>query len=124
MFIVDFDIQANGNESFPFFWAQETGSSVDVTGASLLMHVKKIRSEGSPSRPRTVDRVVALELSTSNGRIQIGDGVASTFIVTFPRHGLAPGRYAYDVLLIRSGSPDVIMGGTITVSEGITEMTP
>ena len=120
MFIVDFNLMSNDDETCPFLWLQRNGTPVDVATATFLMHVKRIRREQTALQPQAVDREVALALSSDNGLV-LGPDEGTTFSLVFPRGALAPGRYAYDLVMASGSVRDVIMRGDITVSRGITE---
>ena len=85
-------------------WKDSTGSLIDLTGYSAEMVI----------RERTTAAPVALTLSTSNGRITLGDaaGTIDLLIADEDTANLDEGHYTYTLELTSSGGivERVLMG--------------
>jgi hypothetical protein len=83
--------------------------ALDISEASFRMQL----------REQATSADVWANLSLGAG-LAIDDGPGGLLSVLQPAHALRPGRYVYDLVMIRAGVPDVIVEGVITVTSGVT----
>lgn len=89
----------------------EDGSSVDLSGMALRMHVRA-----------AADGPLLLEFSTENGRIIITDAASGTLTLDAPKDAigaLTPGTYLHDLAIHDSGNA-VLWAGTFKILPQIT----
>lgn len=109
----DFEIEQGASLIKPIVWKDANGLAVNLTGYTAKMQIRK--SVSSPD--------VLLELSTSNGRIDIvsGTGTITLLINAATSAAITWSSGVYDLELTSSGGLVTrLMQGTITVSKEVT----
>ena len=112
-------LYSNGDRIIPCTWLSAGRKPVDVSGASIVAQVKR----------RIGDVVPVVELTTSNGLIEITDAAAGKFQMTFPAAltagvlGSAPKviDLLLDVVATRPGAGPANLGRTtVNLYRGVT----
>ncbi|HEY8356696.1 MAG TPA: hypothetical protein VIL30_04465 [Ramlibacter sp.] len=93
---------------------ENNGDPVDLTGSAFRAQLRT-----------TADTLaVALDASTSNGRMVIADapgGILSWNVAPEVLEDMEPGTYVYDIVWTTPGGvEDTIVDGTITLKRGVT----
>lgn len=87
------------------------GSPVDLTGASIRMHLRRLRG----------DRFAAMEFSTADSTITIDDAAGGVFTVVGRIVSISVGTYVYDVeVTLASGSVRTVLTGCWTITPDVT----
>lgn len=111
MFRMKFEVRTNADTLCRFKWVDAAGQAIDLTGATLALHVKKSVDDSTP----------ALSLTTQNGLIQHETSSSGTFLLHFPKNSLRAGQYYFD--LVRTDPDQIrttISFGEINVVKGVT----
>ncbi|PHP68173.1 hypothetical protein CSC94_05850 [Zhengella mangrovi] len=111
MIEADITITNNADWSIPLIFTDEaTGASYDFTGDTFKMHVR-----ASASSP-----VTSLALTTANGGVASTDLSAGKITLEIGKGDLDPGSYVYDLIRVTGSAEEYLVGGALTVSDGVT----
>lgn len=108
---VDFEISSNADWEDAVPMLDADGGAVNLAGATLRMAVKDKTG------------VIALDLTTANGRLSFDAGAPSTLkiLVLGPVITALPaGGYQHDLLLTRAGRTTRVFFGTLRILKGVT----
>lgn len=110
MFSIRFKFRNNIDFAQSFVWIDSDGNPIILTGSTLRLHVKR-----KPSDPKPV-----LELTSENGLATISTENPNEFVLKFPRYGLSPGTYVFDLKRLFGGDHLPLADGVIEVVQGVT----
>lgn len=93
-----------------FVWIDEAGNPVVLTGSTLRLHVKRKAADAKP----------VLQLTSENGLATVSTTEINRFTLKFPRYGLSPGTYVFDLKRLFGGDHLPLAEGVIEVVPGVT----